>query len=140
MNRFWYYLLLIGIALFVLSMGLLWRDNTAAEDSNDLTSIAAAVFLVFVVCGPGLLAKQVFTLLVPVESHAKNRRRLLREIRKAELVRSKAAAAKAQVQNWYAWYLQESNRMRNIYLLAYREAGGTKQENPYNVTDIRRRG
>lgn len=140
MKRFWYYALLIGIALFVMSMALLWRDNTASEDSNDLTNTASAVFLVFVVCGPGLLAKQVFGMLVPVEELAKNRRRLLREIKNAEAIRSSAVAAKTRLQTWYAWYVQESSRMRSIYLLAYKEAGGKAKENPYNVTAMRRTG
>lgn len=139
MKRFWYAALLIGIALFVISMALLWRDNTASEDSDELTTWASAIFLVFVVCGPGLLAKQVFGMLVPVEELAKNRRRLLREIKRAEEIRVKAAAAKTRIQNWYAWYVQESSRMRSIYTLAYRETSGKnttqshehKVENPY---------
>ena len=139
MKRFWYGALLIGIALFVGSMALLWRDNTASEDSDQLTTWASAVFLVFVVCGPGLVAKWVFGSLIPVEELAKNRRRLLRESRRAEELRAKAATAKARIQNWYAWYVQETTRMRNIYLLAYREASGKntthrrdqRTENPY---------
>ncbi len=140
MKRFWYYALLTGIALFVISMALLWRDNTATEDSDNLTNLASATFLVFVVCGPGLLAKQVFGMLVPVEELAKNRRRLLREIKNAEEIRSKAAATKARLQLAYHFYEQESTRMRSIYLLSYKEAGGKSKENPYNVTEMRRTG
>ena len=139
MKRFWYAALLIGIALFVGSMALLWRDNTASEDSDTLTTWASAIFLVFVVCGPGLVAKWVFGNLIPVEELAKNRRRLLRESKRAEDIRVKAVAAKTRIQNWYAWYVQESTRMRSIYTLAYREASGKspnttppgKVENPY---------
>ncbi len=139
MRRTIYYALIGGIVIFVMSMALLWRDNTASEDSDALTTWASAIFLVFVVCGPGLLAKQVFGMLVPVEELAKNRRRLLRESKRAEEIRVKAVAAKTRIQNWYAWYVQESGRMRSIYLLAYREASGKnttrprelKVENPY---------
>lgn len=140
MNRVTYYLLIIGIAVFVLSMALLWQDNTATDNANDLTSWAAATFLVFVVCGPGLLAKHIFTLLVPVEQHAKNRRRLQREIKHAEETRRGAAATKTRLQLVYAWYQQEAERMRSIYTLNYKEAGGRRAENPYNVRELRRRG
>lgn len=139
MRRVIYYALIVGIVIFVVSMALLWRDNTASEETDSLTNWASAIFLVFVVCGPGLLAEKVFATLVPVEELAKNRRRLLRERKRAEEIRVKAVAAKTRIQNWYAWYVQESSRMRSIYLLAYREASnknGTqsreqKVENPY---------
>src|SRR5439155_1554028 len=113
-------------------------------DADTLTSWASAIFLVFVVCGPGLLAKSLFSLLVPAEAHAKNRRRLLREIKRAETVRMTAIHEIRLLQNWHSWYVQEANRMRAIYTLAYREASGKtpdttpeaekagmKPENPY---------
>lgn len=134
MNRYWYYALLVAIALFVASMAVLWRDNTATDNTNDLTTWAATIFLLCVVCGPGLLAKQVFTLLVPVEQHAKNCRRLLREISRAETAREQAAATKTRIQTLFAWAGQEATRMRAIYLLNYKEAGGKKAENPYGST------
>jgi hypothetical protein len=131
MNRYWYYALLLAIAAFVISMAVLWRDNTATDSKNDLTNWAATIFLLCVVCGPGLLAKQVFTLLVPVEQHAKNRRRLLREISRAETTREQAAATKTRIQLLRAWWEQERDCMHAIYMLNYKEAGGTKTENPY---------
>lgn len=136
-KRLWFYALLVGIALFVGSMALLWRDNTATDDTDVLTSWASAIFLVFVVCGPGLVARKTFDVMVPVEELAKNRRRLLREIKRAEAARNNAVQEKSRLQTWYAWYVQESNRMRSIYMLAYKEAGGKGVENPY-VSEPRR--
>lgn len=128
----WYYLTLTAIALFVMSMAVLWHDNTATDDTSPIATWAAAIFLAFMVCGPSLLAKQLFTLLVPVERLAKNRRRLKREIAKTEGTRAKAKADKARIQSWHAWYEQESSRMRSIYMLKYKEAGGRKA-NPYKL-------
>jgi hypothetical protein len=136
MKRLWYYLLLTGIALFVLSMAVLWHDNTATEDTSPIATWAAAIFLAFMVCGPSLLAKQLFTLLVPVEALAKNRRRLKREIAKAEATQTKAKEEKTRIQSWHGWYVQESNKMRSIYLLNYKEAGGRKAENPYKLRSV----
>lgn len=133
-KRLWLALLLVGIAAFVISMALLWRDNTASEDTDALSTWAAAVFLSIAVAGPGLLAKAVFANLVPAEAHAKNRRRLLREITRAEAIRKKAAEELRQMESWRSWYLQEANRMRSIYTLAYNEARAKKTrvvENPY---------
>jgi hypothetical protein len=139
MKRLLYYLLLVIIALLVISMALLWRDNTQSEDTSTLANWASAIFLSIAVAGPGLLAKAVFMLLVPAEAHAKNRRRLLREIKRAETVR-KAAAEKIQhIENWRSWHRQEANRMRSIYTLAYQEARAKTHgrrtrvnvENPY---------
>lgn len=138
-KRIWFALLLILIAVFVVSMALLWQDNTASEDTSTLANWASAIFLSITVAGPGLLAKAVFEHLVPAEAHAKNRRRLLREIKRAEAIRQKAVDAIRQIQNWHSWYVQEANRMRSIYTLAYREASGKspntthpgKVENPY---------
>jgi hypothetical protein len=139
-TRLWLAPLLIAI-VFVISMGVLWLENTASEDTSMLANWASAIFLSIAVAGPGLLAKAVFANLVPAEAHAKNRRRLLREIRRAEALRQKAAAEIRTIQNWRSWYVQEANRMRSIYTLAYREASGrstsTTQprehqvENPY---------
>lgn len=140
MKRLWYYLVLLVIALLVVSMAILWRDNTATEDTSTLTSWASAIFLCAVVCGPGLLAKALFAQLVPAQAHAKNRRRLLREIKRAQTASSAAAALIKNIQMWHSWWTQEAKRMRNLYSLAYREAGG-KKDNPYaNVADWRRTG
>jgi hypothetical protein len=123
--------------VFVLSMGVLWLENTASEDTSTLANWASAIFLSIAVAGPGLLAKAVFAALVPAEAHAKNRRRLLREIKRAETVRQKAIDGIQQIETWHSWYVQEANRMRSIYTLAYREASGKntarehKVENPY---------
>ena len=132
-KRIWFALLLIGITAFVISMALLWRDNTTSEDTSMLANWASAIFLSIAVAGPGLLAKAVFANLVPAEAHAKNRRRLLREIKRAQSVREQAAEEIRLLQNWHSWYVQEANRMRSIYTLAYHEAGGKKTmtENPY---------
>lgn len=129
MNRLWYSLVLLTIALLVVSMAILWRDNTASEDTSTLTSWAGAIFLCAVVCGPGLLAKALFAQLVPAQAHAKNRRRLLREIKRAQTASSAAAARITNIQLWHSWWTQEANRMRNRYMLAYREA--RKNDNPY---------
>jgi len=131
-KRFWLAPLLIAV-VFVISMGMLWLENTASEDTSTLANWASAIFLSIAVAGPGLLAKAVFANLVPAEAHAKNRRRLLREIKRAQSVRQQAAEEIRLLQNWHSWYVQEANRMRSIYTLAYREAGGKKTmtENPY---------
>lgn len=121
-KRIWFALLLIGITLFVISIAVLWQDNTASEDTSKLANWASAVFLSIAVAGPGLLAKVVFANLVPAEAHAKNRRRLLREIKRAESIRQKAAEKLRRLRDWHSWYVQEANRMRNIYTLAYQEA------------------
>jgi hypothetical protein len=130
-----YPIVLVVIALLVISTALLWRDNTASEDTDTLTTWASAIFLSIAVTGPGLLAKAVFALLVPAEAHAKNRRRLLREIKRAETIRQKAAEKLQRLQDWHSWYVQEANRMHSIYLLAYHEARAknarTRVENPY---------
>lgn len=134
-SRVWFAVLLLGSAAFVLSMALLWRDNTASEDTDALTSWAAAIFLAIAVAGPGLLAKTVFASLVLAEMHAKERRRLLREIKHAEAIKEQAVTAIRHIQNWTSWHRQESNRMRSIYTLAYQEARAQRTrvgvENPY---------
>jgi len=119
--RLWLAPLLVAV-VFVISMGVLWLENTASEDTSTLANWASAIFLSIAVAGPGLLAKAVFANLVPAEAHAKNRRRLLREIQRAEAIRQKAVDGIRQIQNWRSWYVQEANRMRNIYTLAYQEA------------------
>lgn len=139
MKRLLYYLLLVIIALLVISMALLWRDNTQTEDTSALANWASAIFLSIAVAGPGLLAKAVFALLVPAEAHAKNRRRLLREIKRAETARKAAADEIQRIENWHSWYVQEANRMRSIYTLAYREASGknTPHDGPEGKTRTR---
>jgi hypothetical protein len=129
----------LSIAAFVISMALLWRDNVEGEDTTTLMSWASAIFLCATVIGPGLLAKSLFSMLVPAEAHAKNRRRLLREIKRAETVRKAAADEIRQIQNWHSWYVQEANRMRSIYTLAYHEASGknTPHDGPEGKTRIK---
>src|SRR5437667_12612529 len=101
----------------VISMALLWRDTVEGEDTSTIVSWASAISLCATVIGPGLLAKSLFRILVPAEAHAKNRRRLLREIKRAETVRKAAAEEIRQIQNWHSWYVQEANRMHSIYRL-----------------------
>jgi cell shape-determining protein MreC len=131
MKRFWYYGLLIAIALFVSSMAVLWRDNTASEDSNDLTSAASVVFLVFVVCGPGLLAKQVFGMLVPVEQYAKERRRLRAELKAVNAAHKEAEQAIKDIERLHNWYLGASKMMVHSYERAYNENASKPHDNPY---------
>ena len=139
MKRLWYPLLLVSMVALVISMALLWRDNVENEDTSTLVSWASAIFLCATVIGPGLLAKSLFSMLVPAEAHAKNRRRLLREIKRAETARKAAAEAIQQIQNWHSWYVQEANRMRSIYTLAYYEARGknTPHDGPEGKTRIK---
>jgi len=141
MKRLLYPLLLVIIMLFVVSMALLWRENTQSEDTSTLANWASAIFLSMAVAGPGLLAKAVFALLVPAEAHAKNRRRLLREINRAEAARKEAAQQIHRLQDWHSWYVQEAQRMRAKYTLAYREVNAKnttppaerkRVENPYH--------
>ncbi|MGK2855971.1 MAG: hypothetical protein ACSLFQ_02065 [Thermoanaerobaculia bacterium] len=131
MKRIWYYGVLVAIALFVASMAVLWRDNTASAESDELTSAAATVFLVFIVCGPSLLAKQVFGMLGPVEQSSKERRRLRAKLKAITAEHREAKEAIGNIVHWHAWYVAEYEHMRNAYTRAYNENVGKPQENPY---------
>jgi hypothetical protein len=120
----WFYLLLVVIGIFVLAIGVLRHDETSSKDASGLSNWAGAAFMLICTLGPGLLAKELFRVLLPVEALAKNRRRVRREIRTAETTQAKAIAALDQLTLNRDWYKQEADQITSTYLLAYREAGG----------------
>jgi|SRR5581483_5615283 len=130
-KRSWsYYLLLIGIAAFVIAIGVLRHDETSTDDSSEVSNLASTTFMLICTLGPGVLAKELFARLVPVEQLAKNRRRLRRAIATAEAVQREAIRKREQLHLARDWYREEKDRIHANYTLAYREAGGAVQ-NPY---------
>ncbi len=120
----WFYLLIALIGIFVLAIGVLRHEETSTASSSALTNFASAAFMVICTLGPGILAKELFKVLIPVEAVARNTRRVRREIRNAQRAQAIAIAKLDQLILNREWHKQESQRITSIYLLAYREAGG----------------
>jgi hypothetical protein len=128
--RAWFYALIAAIFLFGVSVAALRYEEARAEGVPLTTVLAATTFLVFVTLVPGLLAKEVFVNLVPIEELRRRRRLLRRYIQDAHKRQKKAEHELDQIVLKRDWHRQESDRLRAVYMLAYREAGGTL-DNPY---------
>jgi hypothetical protein len=120
----WFYLLIALIAIFVLAVGVLRHDETSTDNASPLTNLASSAFMVICTLGPGILAKELFKVLIPVEALARNSHRVRKEIREAQRAQAQAIAKLDQLILNREWHKQESQRITSTYLLAYREAGG----------------
>ena len=120
----------LAIALIAFTMGILRRDEVADPNASWLSNAANSLFMVALVLGPSLVAHELFKRLVPVEELARERRRLRKNIRLAEKHRKRALDMLDQLTLHRDWHRQESTQIKAVYLLAYREAGGTNPDDP----------